>query len=96
MEQIILNSITLEELATTIREVVKQELINNGQGQSQIANDHEKYLSRKEVIEILGISLPTLSEWTVNGTLKGYRIGTRIRYRASEIGEAMQVIQKLR
>ena len=49
----------------------------------------EVWLSRKDVSELLGVSLPTLYEWGKLGVLKPYKIGTRVRYRQSDIEETL-------
>ena len=49
----------------------------------------EVWLSRKNVSELLGISLPTIHEWGKLGILKPYKIGTRVRYRQSDIEETL-------
>ena len=49
----------------------------------------EVWLSRKDVSDLLGISLPTCHEWGKLGILKPYKIGTRVRYRQSDIEETL-------
>ena len=49
----------------------------------------EVWLSRKDVSELLGISFPTIHEWGKLGILKPYKIGTRVRYRQSDIEETL-------
>jgi excisionase family DNA binding protein len=51
-----------------------------------------EYLTRKEVAQRLGISLPTLGEWTKTGKIQGARIGSRVRYRESDVEAALQNI----
>lgn len=53
-----------------------------------------EFLTRKQTADLLGISLPTLSDWTFSGKLKGYRIGSRIRYKRHEIEAALLTINK--
>jgi excisionase family DNA binding protein len=48
-----------------------------------------KYITRKETATLLHISLPTLNEWTKDGTLKSYRIGTRVLYKPDEVMETV-------
>ncbi|WP_097055084.1 MULTISPECIES: helix-turn-helix domain-containing protein [Salinimicrobium] len=43
----------------------------------------------KDVSELLGISLVTLYQWGKLGVLKPYKIGTRVRYRQSDIEETL-------
>jgi len=83
MEKLILSPITLDELATVIQMTVKREFetIHN----SQKPEPNSDYLSRKETCHILGISLPTLNDYTKKGLVPSYRIGARIRYKKEEV-----------
>ncbi len=54
----------------------------------QAVND-EKLDTRKEVAKLFGVSLPTVIDYEKKGIIKGYRIGNRIRYKHSEIMEAL-------
>lgn len=47
------------------------------------------WLSRKEVSELLGISLVTIHNWGKNGILKPYKIGNRVRFRLSDIEKVL-------
>lgn len=49
-------------------------------------------LTRQEVAKWLDISLPTLHAWTKNGILQAYRIGNKVRYKKSEVLDALQTI----
>lgn len=42
-------------------------------------------LNRKEVAELLSVSLPTLNVWSKNGLLKPIKLNTRVRYLKSDI-----------
>lgn len=46
-------------------------------------------LTRKEAAKMLSISLPTLHQWSLAGKIKGYRIGTRVRYKKAELESAL-------
>jgi excisionase family DNA binding protein len=50
-------------------------------------------LTRKEACKLLGISPPTLLEWTKTGKVTGYRIATRVRYKRSELENALSQIR---
>lgn len=52
-----------------------------------------EFLTRKQTAIILGISLVTLSEWTKQGKVKGYRIGSRVRYKRDELNQSLQSIK---
>jgi excisionase family DNA binding protein len=51
-----------------------------------------EYLTRKEVAEILKVSLVTLSDWNKKGVLKPYRLGNLIRYKREELDQALIII----
>ena len=50
-------------------------------------------LTRKDTAKLLGISLPTLNEWTKAGELTSYRIGSSIRYKHHEVIQALSKIK---
>lgn len=83
MEKILLSPITLDELATVIKMTVQREfeMINN----SQTPKPENEYITRKETSRILGVSLPTLNDYSKRGLIPSYRIGTRIRYKKEEV-----------
>lgn len=83
MQNIILSPISLNELATVIQETVKGEFerINN----SPTPQPTNEFITRKETAQILGISLPTLNDYSKKELLPSYRIGTRIRYKKEEV-----------
>ncbi|MGN6264764.1 MAG: helix-turn-helix domain-containing protein [Ginsengibacter sp.] len=53
---------------------------------------NNKLISRKEAAGILHITLPTLLAWTMEGKVKGYRIGRRVLYKKNEIENAITEI----
>ncbi len=51
----------------------------------------EIWMSRKEVGELLGISLVTIHNWSRDGILKAYKIGNRVRFKRSDIEETLLI-----
>ena len=49
----------------------------------------EMYLTRKEVTQLLKISLPTLWRWTKQNKLQSYFIGHRVLYRIDEVHNSL-------
>jgi len=49
------------------------------------ATKADRYLTKKEVCEMLGVTLPTLYRWDKSGYLPGIRFGRKVRYRLSEV-----------
>ena len=48
-----------------------------------------EYLTRIEVADILKVSLVTISDWNKKKILNPYRLGNLIRYKRSEIEQAL-------
>lgn len=48
-----------------------------------------EYITRKEAAKILKVSLVTLSDWNKKGVLKPYRLGNLIRYKRTELDQAL-------
>jgi excisionase family DNA binding protein len=85
--EIILQGIKLNELVEKVALAVHSKL---AQDQPNVnAKDNSHLLSRKDVAELLKITLPTLHDWTKRGWLKAYRIGSRVLYDAEEIRSAL-------
>ncbi|MBI1342130.1 MAG: helix-turn-helix domain-containing protein [Terrimonas sp.] len=95
MENIILSQIPLSELTTAISQTIKSEFEKQAAGNSP-AKEQVEFLTRKEAAKILGVSLPTLLEWTKKGLITGYRISSRVRYKRTEIENSLQQIQSLK
>lgn len=65
---------------------------------NKIEPNFNQYLTRREVCQLLKISLPTLDRLTRSGAIKGYRFkngvdggnkGYMIRYKANEIEQSL-------
>ena len=52
----------------------------------------DSYITRQEAAGILHITLPTLLAWTLDGKVKGYRIGRRVLYKKNEVEQAVIAI----
>lgn len=84
---IILSGLTLNDLLEKIGEVVENRLGKSVPQKQEIQSD---YLSRKEVSKLLKITLPTLHDWTKQGILKSYKIGTRVLYKETEVKQTLE------
>ncbi|WP_211323768.1 helix-turn-helix domain-containing protein [Chitinophaga dinghuensis] len=87
-----LTPIPLEQLRLMIAETVTCELSRHLE-QAAITKINDELITRKEAAALLGISLPTLLEFTKTGKVTGYRIGTRVRYKRTEIIDSLKQIQ---
>jgi excisionase family DNA binding protein len=88
--QILLQGITLENLQTTLLEGIDrriEELVNKDSAPVE-------YLTRKEVADLLSISLPTVHDWVNKGILKAYRMGNRVYFKSSEVDQSLRPVNK--
>jgi excisionase family DNA binding protein len=89
MKSTIIESMSVEELKKIIAETV-------GEVVSRISHpvqEETQYLTRVETTKLLRITLPTLNEYTKEGTIRGYRIGGRVLYKKDEIEASLKEIQ---
>lgn len=56
--------------------------------------DNEQLLTREETAKMLSVSLVTLWDWTRKDIIPAYRIGNKVRYKKSEVSEALQKMNK--
>ena len=82
MEKFILTSVPMDQLQMAISEAVKSEFLNFNK---IVPPEEPEYITRKETGQILGVSLVTLNEWSKTGIVQGYRIGSRVRYKKTEV-----------
>lgn len=94
MQEVILTSIPLDTLKAEISETLKKEL--PGLLATLRPAPATDYLTRKQAANLLGISLPTLNEWTKTGRVQGYRIASRVRYKRVELETALLAIKTTR
>jgi len=96
MENIILHSTPLKDFRDIIGSIVEEKLKQFKPAEPPQTSANSEYLTRKQVCDLLKISLSTLHYYTKDGTLRGYRIGGRILYKTVEVNNAVQEIQTLK
>ena len=94
--EIILSGITFEQLQNSFRSIVKNEVTQIIKNLPTCQEPAPELITRKETAHILGISLPTLNEWTKNGTIPAQRIGTRVRYQRANVYASLKDIETLK
>ena len=55
-----------------------------------------EYITRKKTAEILGVSLPTLNDWSKKGILQSYRIASRVRYKKEEVLGSLNKVRTIK
>lgn len=94
MQNIIIT--TPDELKEYLRAIVKDEFTDFLKAHTNSAptpQPNTDLLSRKEAAKVLGVSLPTLNEWSKSGVITGYRISSRVRYKRNEIEQSLLQMQ---
>lgn len=88
MHNLILSPLSLESLteAIALRTI---ELLKPSNNQLNGLSIPETLLSKKEVTELLGITINTLSKYTKNGTIPAYGLGSRVMYKRSEVLQSL-------
>jgi excisionase family DNA binding protein len=83
-------NVTPDELKNSIIKDVKVEF----QNLTEILKHKqpEEYLTRQELAGIFKVTLPTISDWSKKGILKPYRLGNLVRFKKSEVEQALQTI----
>jgi len=92
METIQIQNLSVDELKVIITDSFREQL----KGLIPKPEPPEKYLTRKETAKLLQVSLVTLNDWSKKGIIQSYRINSRIRYKKSEIDEALKEVKNLK
>jgi len=92
MTQSIIFSIPDSEVKNMIQDAVNKAFIEYNLKQRQ--DDSTELLTRSETAKFLGVSLPTLNDYTKQSIIIGYRLGGKVRYKKNEILNALQAIGK--
>ena len=92
---IILHSTPLKDFRDIIGNIVEEKL-KQFKPETLQTNANSEYLTRREVCDLLKISLATLHYYSKDGILKGYRIGGRVLYKTAEVNSSVQEIQSLK
>lgn len=87
-ENVFMQGITVDSLLRKIEEIIDTRF-NERVAQLLKPPPKIQYLSRKEVSELLKVSLVTVHNWTKEGLINSYRIGRRVMYKKEEIEESL-------
>lgn len=90
---IIFHTTSKSELKELIADAVKEQF---PQFLDQNKKPDTRLRTRKEVAELLSISLPTLHTWTKEGLIKAVRIGQSVRYRPEDVEKALEEIKSIK
>ena len=93
METILLNGINLSDIKKVLREVLEEK---SNDFAKPVKSEDQEYLTRKEVAQLLKISLTTLNDWSKQGIVQSYRIGNRVLYKKKEIENSVSKVQSFK
>jgi excisionase family DNA binding protein len=88
-ENILVTSYDRDELISMIKEAFKEEL-KEILAQQEKTDDYDVLLSRKEVVELLQVSLITVSKYQKKGSLPYSRLGRKVYFKKGEIMKALE------
>jgi len=91
MNNQVLISIPLDEFKVIQKELIREVLKENEPTPQPRA---EQYLTRQQTCLQLQVTLPTLSDWVKRGKIRAYKINTRVRFKKSDIENALQEVVK--
>lgn len=87
MESQPLYTLSINQAKSLIKDCIKECLEEKNSENTKI--DLPKYYHRKEVAEVLGLSLPTLDRYSKLGLIKSRRIGNRVLFSEEDIQRAL-------
>ena len=91
MNSTIFTTLTEEELTGIIRSCIKEELSVYYEANSKKPN--YDMLSMNELVKMLGVTKPTIIEWTKKGLLTAHRLGRRVFYKRDLVERSLRNYQ---
>ncbi len=95
MEKMTVLKLDEVDLTNILRQVIREE-IKSVLVEINCHSDDDTLLTRKEVSQMLHISLPTLHQFQKNGRIPFYRIGGRVLYKKGQVLKAIELPIKYR
>lgn len=93
MRNIILQGVEVSELLTSVRQIVEQAVKTATPSPAPVA-EPDRFITKKEVATLFGVSEVSVWDWEKKGLLTGYRIGNLVRYKYSEVMASPKMIQR--
>ena len=89
MDNIILTTITRQHLVKEITSEILDGIVELLKIEKLNTHTTDELLTRKDVASLFKISLVSVYEWSKKGILKPHKIGSRVRFKRSEVMAAM-------
>ena len=87
--QVLTTAFDQEEFKTLLSEFISEAIHRELTSLSHTGEAKKAILTRQETAKMLDISLPTLHDYTKRNLIKAFRLGSKVRYRLSDIEEAL-------
>ena len=94
--EILLQGISFADLQDAIKTIVSNEVQRAVISLTPPTDNTPELLTRKQTAKFYGISLPTLNEWTKNGTVPAKRIGGSVRYEKQVVLNSLNDMKTLK
>jgi excisionase family DNA binding protein len=91
--QILFTGFTVNDLLEWIGQLMDSKMGVLPTKNNQLQSD---YITRAEVARLLKITLPTLHDWTKQGWLKAYKIGSRVLYKLEEVQQSVEKLSSIK
>ncbi len=78
-------SIKISDLLEACRTMLEESQLQAQETKRTPAYGEEEYITREKAMQILDVSGPTMWRWMKNGYLVPVHIGTKVRYRMSDV-----------
>lgn len=91
--QIIIDNVALPDMLEAIRLMIQEEVKKIT---PEKVDSDTKYLNRKELAQLLGLSQQTISLYTKTGTIPSARMGRQYRYNLQKVRAALDKELKLK
>jgi len=75
----------IDDLADRIADRIEDRLRERSQNTKK-----DRYLSRRQLAELLDVDLATIYRWSKDGQLPSYRLGGRVYYKEADLEAKMQ------
>lgn len=93
MENIILQGVEKAKFMAELRQIFKEENKNSTPSPAPV-KEPDRFITKKEVATLFGVSEVSVWDWEKKGLLTGYRIGNLVRYKYSEVMASPKIIQR--
>ena len=85
------DSTSFEDLADRIANKVEERILARTN-----YTKRDRYLTRRQLSELLSVDLATLHRWSKSGKLPAYRLGGRIYFKESDLDSQMKRVPNLK